>query len=106
MHQVLDRKLLRSQFETLVAPLVQHTVEPCRKALTDAGIKASINEVILVGSMTRMPRVLETVKSIFGRKPSEGESEDDSLLALYKYARIVRKLRFDTKFPRSRSRTW
>ena len=66
----INSKLLRSQFETLVAPLVQRTVDPCRKALADAGIKASeIDEVILVGGMTRMPRVSETVKSIFGREP-------------------------------------
>jgi molecular chaperone DnaK len=73
-------KLLRSQFETLVAPLVQRTIEPCRKALVDAGIKASeINEVILVGGMTRMPRVHETVKSIFGREPSKGVNPDEAV---------------------------
>jgi molecular chaperone DnaK len=75
----INSKLLRSQFETLVAPLVQRTVDPCRKALTDAGIKASdINEVILVGGMTRMPRVSETVKSIFGREPSKGVNPDEA----------------------------
>ena len=62
--QHINSKLLRSQFETLVAPLVQRTVEPCRKALSDAGIKASdIDKVILVGGMTRMPQVSETIFS-------------------------------------------
>jgi molecular chaperone DnaK len=76
----INSKLLRSQFETLVAPLVQRTVEPCRKALSDAGIKASeIDEVILVGGMTRMPRVAETVKSIFGRDPSKGVNPDEAV---------------------------
>jgi molecular chaperone DnaK len=76
----INSKLLRSQFETLVAPLVQHTVDPCRKALADAGIKASeIDEVILVGGMTRMPRVSETVKSIFSREPSKGVSSDEAV---------------------------
>jgi molecular chaperone DnaK len=76
----INSKLLRSQFETLVAPLVQRTVDPCRKALADAGIKASeIDEVILVGGMTRMPRVSETVKSIFGREPSKGVNPDEAV---------------------------
>ena len=76
----INNKLLRSQFETLVAPLVQRTVEPCKKALSDAGIKASdIDEVILVGGMTRMPRVSETVKSIFGREPSKGVNPDEAV---------------------------
>ena len=76
----INSKLLRSQFETLVVPLVQRTVDPCRKALADAGIKASeINEVILVGGMTRMPRVSETVKSIFGREPSKGVNLDEAV---------------------------
>jgi len=76
----INSKLLRSQFESLVAPLVQRTVDPCRKALSDAGIKASkINEVILVGGMTRMPRVTDTVKSIFGREPSKGVNPDEAV---------------------------
>ena len=76
----INLKLLRSQFETLVAPLVQRTVDPCRKALADAGIKASeIDEVILVGGMTCMPRVSETVKSIFGREPSKGVNPDEDV---------------------------
>ena len=76
----INTKLMRSQFEALVAPLVQRTIEPCKKALTDAGIKPSaINEVILVGGMTRMPRVVETVKSLFGREPSKGVNPDEAV---------------------------
>jgi molecular chaperone DnaK len=55
-------------------------VDPCKKALTDAGVKPSdINEVILVGGMTRMPRVVETVKGIFGREPSKGVNPDEAV---------------------------
>jgi molecular chaperone DnaK len=76
----INIKLLRSQFESLVGPLIQRTVDPCKKALSDAGVKASeINEVILVGGMTRMPRVGETVKSIFGREPSKGVNPDEAV---------------------------
>ncbi|KAK0459110.1 heat shock protein 70 family [Desarmillaria tabescens] len=76
----INTKLLRSQFESLVAPLVQRTVEPCKKALNDAGVKVTeINEVILVGGMTRMPRVGETVKSVFGREPSKGVNPDEAV---------------------------
>jgi len=76
----INTKLLRSQFETLVAPLVQKTVEPCRKALADAGVKASeIDDVILVGGMSRMPRVIETVKAVFGRDPSKGVNPDEAV---------------------------
>jgi molecular chaperone DnaK len=76
----MNVKLLRSQFESLVSPLVQRTVDPCKKALSDAGVKASeIDEVILVGGMTRMPRVVETVKGIFGREPSKGVNPDEAV---------------------------
>ena len=76
----INMKLNRSQFEALVGPLIQRTVDPCKKALSDAGVKASeINEVILVGGMTRMPRVVETVKSIFGRDPSKGVNPDEAV---------------------------
>ncbi|KAF9501349.1 heat shock protein 70 [Pleurotus eryngii] len=76
----INTKLMRSQFESLVAPLIQRTVDPCKKALSDAGVKPSeINEVILVGGMTRMPRVGETVKSIFGRDPSKGVNPDEAV---------------------------
>ncbi|KIK09236.1 hypothetical protein K443DRAFT_671724 [Laccaria amethystina LaAM-08-1] len=76
----VNKKLNRSQFEALVGPLVQRTIEPCKKALSDAGVKAhEINEVILVGGMTRMPKVAETVKSIFGREPSKGVNPDEAV---------------------------
>jgi len=76
----INTKLLRSQFESLVAPLVQRTVDPCKKALSDARVKPSeINEVILVGGMTRMPRVADTVKGIFGREPSKGVNPDEAV---------------------------
>jgi len=76
----INTKILRSQFEGLVAPLVQRTVEPCKKALTDAGVKASdIHEVILVGGMSRMPKVIETVKSVFGREPNKGVNPDEAV---------------------------
>ncbi|KAF9446513.1 heat shock protein 70 [Macrolepiota fuliginosa MF-IS2] len=76
----INLKVLRSQFEGLVQPLVTRTVDPCKKALADAGVKASeINEVILVGGMSRMPKVQETVKSIFGREPSKGVNPDEAV---------------------------
>ncbi|ESK97381.1 heat shock protein [Moniliophthora roreri MCA 2997] len=76
----INTKMLRSQLEALVAPLIQRTIEPCKKALADAGVKANeINEVILVGGMTRMPRVSDTVKSIFGRDPSKGVNPDEAV---------------------------
>ncbi|KAJ3753283.1 heat shock protein 70 family [Lentinula raphanica] len=62
---------VRSQFESLVDPLVKRTIDPCKNTLSDAGVKASeVNIVILLGGMTRMPRVGETVKTIFGRETS------------------------------------
>ncbi|KAH8984773.1 heat shock protein 70 [Lactarius hatsudake] len=78
--QHINEKLMRSQFEALTAPLIQRTIDPCKKALNDAGVKTSeINEVILVGGMTRMPRVVETVKSTFGREPSKGVNPDEAV---------------------------
>ncbi len=74
----LNIKLTRAKLEALVDELIQRTVEPCRNALKDAGIKASeINEVILVGGMTRMPKVTETVKEFFGREPHRGVNPDE-----------------------------
>jgi molecular chaperone DnaK len=76
----INTKLMRSQFESLVDPLIQRTLEPCKKAISDAGVKPSeINEVILVGGQTRMPKVGETVKSIFGREPSKGVNPDEAV---------------------------
>lgn len=74
----LNIKLSRSKLEQLVDDLIQRTIEPCRNALKDAGVKASeIDEVILVGGMTRMPKVFETVKQVFGREPHRGVNPDE-----------------------------
>ena len=74
----LTLKLTRAKFEALVDDLIQRTVEPCRKALKDAGLSAGeINEVVLVGGMTRMPKVQEIVKSFFGKEPHKGVNPDE-----------------------------
>ena len=76
----INLKLLRSQFKSLVGPLVQQTVDPCKKALNDAGLKSSdIKEVILVGGTSRMPKVMETVKTVFGHKPNKGVNPDEAV---------------------------
>jgi len=76
----INQKMTRAQFEALVGPLVQKCVEPCRKALKDASLQAKeIQEVILVGGMTRMPKVAETVKSIFGRDPAKAVNPDEAV---------------------------
>jgi molecular chaperone DnaK len=76
----INQKLTRAQFEGLVGPLVQRTIDPCKKALADAGVKASeIDEVILVGGMSRMPRVVDTVKAVFGRDPNKGVNPDEAV---------------------------
>ncbi|KAL7008426.1 Hsp70 ATPase ssc1 [Cystobasidiomycetes sp. EMM_F5] len=76
----INLKLGRSKFEQLVSPLISKTVDPCKKALSDAQVKPiEIEDVILVGGMTRMPRVTETVKSIFGREPSKGVNPDEAV---------------------------
>ena len=74
----LNIKLTRAKFESLVDDLIEKTAEPCRKALADAGLKANeISEVILVGGMTRMPKVQEKVKEIFGKEPHKGVNPDE-----------------------------
>ena len=74
----LNIKLTRAKLEALVDELIQKTIEPCRNALKDAGLKASeINEVILVGGMTRMPKVIEAVKQFFGREPNRSVNPDE-----------------------------
>jgi molecular chaperone DnaK len=71
-------KLTRAKFEALVDDLIQKTVEPCRKAIKDAGISAGeIHEVVLVGGMTRMPKVQEVVKQFFGKEPHKGVNPDE-----------------------------
>jgi molecular chaperone DnaK len=74
----LTMKLTRAKFEALVDDLVQKTVEPCRQAMKDAGVTAAeINEVVLVGGMSRMPKVQEVVKQLFGKEPHKGVNPDE-----------------------------
>ncbi|MBG1233798.1 molecular chaperone DnaK [Aestuariivirga litoralis] len=74
----LTLKLTRAKLEALVDDLIQKTVEPCRQALKDAGVTAGqIDEVVLVGGMTRMPKVIEVVKSFFGKEPHKGVNPDE-----------------------------
>ena len=74
----LNIHLTRAKLEALVGALVERTLEPCKKALKDAGLRANeIDEVVLVGGMTRMPKVIETVKGFFGREPHRGVNPDE-----------------------------
>jgi len=74
----LNLKLTRAKLEALVDDLIQRTIGPCKAALKDAGVSAGeIDEVIMVGGMTRMPKVLETVKNFFGRDPHRGVNPDE-----------------------------
>jgi len=74
----LNVKMTRAKLESLVDDLIQRTVEPCKKALKDAELTAGeIDEIILVGGMTRMPKVVETVKKFFGREPHKGVNPDE-----------------------------
>ncbi|QLF69025.1 molecular chaperone DnaK [Peteryoungia desertarenae] len=74
----LTMKLTRAKFESLVDDLVQRTVAPCKAALKDAGVSASeIDEVVLVGGMSRMPKVQEVVKQLFGKEPHKGVNPDE-----------------------------
>ncbi|WP_208435548.1 molecular chaperone DnaK [Bartonella phoceensis] len=74
----LTMKLTRAKFESLVDDLVQRTIEPCKAALKDAGLKAGeIDEVVLVGGMTRMPKIQEVVRSFFGKDPHKGVNPDE-----------------------------
>ncbi|GMM36700.1 Hsp70 family ATPase [Saccharomycopsis crataegensis] len=76
----INLKITRSQFEGLVDGLIKKTVSPCNKALKDAGLSTSdVNEVILVGGMSRMPKVMETVKSIFNKEPSKAVNPDEAV---------------------------
>ncbi|MEK6532777.1 MAG: molecular chaperone DnaK, partial [Nitrospirota bacterium] len=75
-HMVI--KLTRAKLEQLVDDLIQRTIEPCRKALSDAGVSAKdIQEVVLVGGMTRMPKVIQVVKEFFGKEPHRGVNPDE-----------------------------
>lgn len=74
----LNMKINRAKLESLVDDLISKTVDPCKKALKDAGLKASdIDEVVLVGGMTRMPKVIQVVKEFFGREPHKGVNPDE-----------------------------
>ncbi len=74
----LVTKLTRAKLEQLVGDLIQKTIEPCRKALADAGVSAKdIQEVVLVGGMTRMPKVIQVVKEFFGKEPHRGVNPDE-----------------------------
>jgi molecular chaperone DnaK len=76
----LNLKITRAKFEALVEELVERTIEPCRIALKDAGLKASqIDDVILVGGMTRMPKVQEKVKEFFGKDPRKDVNPDEAV---------------------------
>lgn len=74
----LNLTLTRAQLEKIVADLVKRTIDPCKAALKDAGLKADdIDEVVLVGGMTRMPKIIETVKDFFGKEPHRGVNPDE-----------------------------
>ena len=74
----LNIKLSRSKFEALVSDLIERSIKPCKQALDDAGLNAGdINDVILVGGMTRMPKVIETVKNFFGKDPNRSVNPDE-----------------------------
>ena len=76
----LQRSLSRAKFEQMTDSLLERTKEPCRKALADAGVDASqIDEVLLVGGSTRMPKVMQTVKEIFGKEGSKGVNPDEAV---------------------------
>lgn len=76
----INSKMTRSQLESMMDPLISRTIEPVRKALKDASLQAKdIQEVILVGGMTRMPKVSESVKSIFGRDPAKSVNPDEAV---------------------------
>src|SRR3954471_22308673 len=76
----LTMKITRAKFESLVDELIQKTVEPCRIAIKDAGVKISeIDDVILVGGQTRMPKVIDTVREIFGREPRKDVNPDEAV---------------------------
>ena len=74
----LNIKLTRAKFESLVDDLIKRTIAPCKKALSDAGKSPSdIDEVVLVGGMTRMPAVQDAVKGFFNREPHKGVNPDE-----------------------------
>ena len=78
----LNLKITRAKLEALVEELIERTIEPCRVAIKDAGVKVSdIDDVILVGGMTRMPKVQEKVKEFFGKDPRKDVNPDEAVAA-------------------------
>lgn len=78
--QHMNLKMTRSKLESLVADLIKRTIQPCQKALSDAEVsKSEIGEVLLVGGMTRMPKVQSTVQELFGRQPSRSVNPDEAV---------------------------
>jgi molecular chaperone DnaK len=76
----MNLKLTRTTFENLVSDLIKRTIEPCKKAMKDADVKPSdIVEIILVGGMSRMPKVQETVQQVFGKLPSKAVNPDEAV---------------------------
>ena len=76
----LNLKITRAKLESLVEELISKTIEPCRTAIKDAGVKVSdIDDIILVGGMTRMPKVQETVKDFFGKDPRKDVNPDEAV---------------------------
>ncbi|KAF9205213.1 Stress-70 protein, mitochondrial [Haplosporangium sp. Z 27] len=76
----INIKLTRTKFENLAKDLINRTIEPCNKAIKDAGIQLNeINEVVLVGGMSRVPKVIETVKQVFGREPGKSVNPDEAV---------------------------
>ncbi|KHJ42572.1 chaperone protein DnaK [Trichuris suis] len=76
----MNVKLTRAKYESLTSDLIKRTIDPCKKAIHDAEVKASdVGEVLLVGGMTRMPKVQETVAEIFGKKPSKAVNPDEAV---------------------------
>lgn len=74
----LSMNVSRAKFESMVEPLLERSLAPCRKCMSDAGLsKSDIHNVLLVGGMTRMPRVAEVVENLFSRKPSKGVNPDE-----------------------------
>ncbi|KAJ8952897.1 hypothetical protein NQ318_006514 [Aromia moschata] len=76
----MNLKLSRSKFESLVSDLIKRTIDPCQKALKDAEVsKSDVGEILLVGGMTRMPKVQSTVQDIFGKQPSRAVNPDEAV---------------------------
>ena len=74
----MNISLTRAKYETLIEKLINRTIQPCEKAIKDAGLKASeIDEVILVGGSTRIPMVQKIVNELFGKEPSKGVNPDE-----------------------------